>query len=267
MEYKTVMVSKKEHIATITLNRPEKLNALNPQLVQDYRNAVIEVDDDDEVRAIIITGAGRAFSAGMDYKEDFQVNIDERKEKGVDPSRRFSGIGKGLYPLEKVRAPVIIALNGYAMGAGFTAIALRGDIRIASEEAKIQLTFSRIGLMIEAGSTYLLPRLIGMGKACELAFTARPVDAKEALELRLVDKVVPAAELMKTTWEMAKAIASVSPMSNRLAKRALYLGLKGDMETSEHFEEIGQSFLGTTADYEEAVKAFLEKRAPDFKNR
>ena len=121
--------------------------------------------------------------------------------------------------------------------------------------------------MIEAGSTYLLPRLIGMGKACELAFTARTVDAKEALELRLVDKVVPAAELMKTTWEMAKAIASVSPMSNRLAKRALYLGLKGDMETSEHFEEIGQSFLGTTADYEEAVKAFLEKRAPNFKNR
>jgi enoyl-CoA hydratase/carnithine racemase len=267
VKYKTVIVSKKEHIATITLNRPEKLNALNPQLVQDYRDAVIEVDGDDDVRAIIITGAGRAFSAGMDYKENFQASINELKEKGIDPSRKFSAIGKGLYPLEKVRVPVIVAINGYAMGAAFTAIALRADIRIASEEAKIQLTFSRIGIMIEAGSTYLLSRLIGMGKACELAFTARTVDAKEALELRLVNQVVPADKLMETTWEMAKAITAVSPMSNRLAKRALYLGLKGDMDTAEHFEEIGLSFLGATADYEEAVKAFLEKRAPDFKNR
>lgn len=267
MEYKTVIVTKKEHIATITFNRPEKLNALNPQLVQEYRDAVIELDDDDDVRAIIITGAGRAFSAGMDYKENFQASINELKAKGIDPSKKFSAIGKGLYPLEKLRSPVIVAINGFAFGAAYTAIALRGDIRIASEEAKIQLTFSRIGLMIEAGSTYLLSRLIGMGKACELAFTARTVDAKEALALGLVDKVVPAADLMKTTWEMAKTIASVSPMSNRLAKRALYLGLKGDMDTAEHFEEIGLSFLGTTADYEESVKAFLEKRAPDFKNR
>ena len=267
MVYKTVIVSKKEHIATITLNRPEKLNALNPQLVQDYRDAIIEVDDDDDIRVIIITGAGRAFSAGMDYKENFLVGIDERKTKGVDPSRKFSGIGKGLYPLEKVRSPVIVAINGYAYGAAYTAIALRGDIRIASEEAKIQITFSRIGLMIEAGSTFLLPRLVGMGKACELAFTARTIDAKEALEIGLVDKVVPSGDLMKAAREMAKTIASVSPMSNRLAKRALYLGLKGDMESMEHFEEIGLSFLGTTNDYEEAVKAFLEKRTPNFKNR
>lgn len=262
-DYNTVILEKKENVAIVTMNRPEKLNALNPQLLQDLRDALLEVDSDPELRVLILTATGRGFCSGIDYAEGFKVSIENMKKPGGDdPTRRFEGMtGPNAIYLNMIRIPVIAAVNGFAVGAGCTMLT-HADILIASEEAKFTLRFSKLGLILEYGSTYYLPRIIGIRKAAELAFTARWFDAREAMEIGFVNKVVPHDELMNASWEMAKEIADNSPVCNRFNKRGLYLGMAGSLEHAQMYEGIGTLYVAGLPYLEQTVDAFLEKREP-----
>lgn len=265
-KYETIILEKEENIATITLNRPEKLNAENPKLAEELIDVFGVVDRDDDVKVVVITGAGRAFCAGADLKERFLKRVEDKK-KGIveDVTREFSEVG--CMALARVRRPVIASINGPAIGVGCT-LALACDIRIASEKATFGLTFARVGLMPEFGSTYLLPRLIGVGKACELVFTARMIDAKEAKEIGLVNQVVPHDELSQKTYEMAKSITKLAPLSIQLSKRALYQGMSAtDLASHLQYEAFAVNYLYGTEDLEEGARAFLEKREPTFRGK
>ena len=265
MKYETVILEKKENIATITLNRPEKLNAVNDKMAEELVDVFSVVDKDDDIRVVVMTGAGRAFSAGADIQEFFLTKIEERK-KGISQNPTNDVLELMPLALARVTKPVIASINGAAAGFGCT-ITLGCDIRIASENARFVLPFARVGLTPEMGSTYLLPRLVGMGKACELVFTARMIDAKEAKEMGLVNQVVPADELTKVTYEMASSIARLAPLAMRLSKRGLYRGMNNDLITQVQYEAFAIDWLRGTEDHEEGAKAFLEKRDPIFKGR
>ncbi len=165
-----------------------------------------------------------------------------------------------------IEKPIIASINGVAVGGGCT-MTLSCDIRITSEEAKFQLPFTRLGICTEIGSTYLLPRLIGMGKACELIFTSKTIDAKEAKEIGLVNQVVPASELVKTTYEMASSIAKLPPLAVQMNKRGLRQAMNTDLPSQLQYEALATAYLSDTEDRKEAIKAFLEKREPIFTGR
>ncbi|MFC1989632.1 enoyl-CoA hydratase/isomerase family protein [Chloroflexota bacterium] len=265
MEYQTIILEKKDYIATIILNRPDKLNALSPQMQEELGDVFALLDRDDETRVVVITGAGRAFCAGADIQKSFQVSVDKKKEGIVEdftgkPSMVF------FYALTKVMKPIIASINGYAVGMGCT-MALACDIAIASEAARFSLNFTQRSTLPEFGSTYFLPRLVGIHKACELVLTAKMFDAKEAKEIGLVNEVVPADELAKATYEMASSIAKLPPLSTRMAKRGLYQGMNADLVSQRLYEGFAVDYLHGTEDFKEATKAFLEKRDPVFKGR
>ena len=164
MNYQTIILEKKDYIATITLNRPERLNALNDQMIDELSNVCTALDKDDKTRVVVITGAGRAFCAGADLRDEYEGKSKMGGKRGPRLFTSVNNLGK----------PVIASINGVAVGGGCT-ITLSCDIRIASEDAKFQLPFTRLSASTELGSTYLLPRLVGMGKACELIFTAKMI--------------------------------------------------------------------------------------------
>jgi enoyl-CoA hydratase/carnithine racemase len=262
MPYETLLFEKKEQIGILTFNRPEKLNAFNRQAFKDFIEALGEIDKDNEVRVLIITGAGRAFSAGLDLEE---------AQKGPDKDALQMVPLQGTVPwiphiIRNMRKPVIASINGHAVGAGFT-IALSCDIRIASEDVKLGAAFVRVGLMPELGSTYTLPRLIGIAKACELVFTGKMVGAEEAKEIGLVNQIVPRDRLMEETMKMATEIAQAAPIPLQLAKKALYQGLDSDLIAQIHFEQLGQSTCFKSDDFKEGIRAFIEKRKPVFKGK
>jgi len=262
MKYSTLLIEKKENIGTITLNRPDILNALSALAFQEFIAALHEVDQDDEIRVVIVTGAGRAFSAGLDLEEAKQgpSEFDLQATPVQDSLPWIPQI------MRNMKKPIIAAVNGAAAGGGFT-IALASDIRIASEDARLVAPFLRVGLMPELGSTYNLPRLIGIAKACEIIFNAKTVTAKEAKEIGLVNEVVPRDELMSFTWKMATEISQMAPIPLQLSKRALYQGLDSQLAAQVQFEQMGQSACFRTEDYKEGMKAFLEKRKPVFKGK
>jgi len=262
MNYSTLLVEKIENIGTIKFNRPDKLNALNALAFEEFIAALHEVDRDNEIRVVIITGAGRAFSAGLDLEE--ATRGPSESDLQVAPIQdSLSWIPQIM---RNMRQPIIASLNGAAAGGGFT-VALACDIRIASEEARLVAPFLRVGLVPELGSTYNLPRLIGIAKACELIFTGKAVTAKEAKEIGLVNEVVPKDELAGFTWKMATEIAQMAPMPLQLAKRALYQGLDSQLAVQVQFEQLSQSTCFKSEDYREGMKAFLEKRNPVFKGK
>ncbi len=266
MSYDTIVLEKKDNIAVITLNRPQKLNAESPELAKELVDVFGVVDGDSEVRVVVITGAGRAFCAGADIQERFLARVEAAK-RGVreDVTREFSEVG--CLALAKVRQPVIASINGPAVGFGCT-LALACDIRIASQNARFSLPFGRVGLLPEFGGTYFLPRLVGMGKACELVFTGRMIDANEAKEIGLVNQVVPHDKLSEVTWEMAKSIVKLAPLSLQLSKRALYHGIAvNDLASQLQYEAFALNYLYATEDLEEGARAFLEKREPVFKGK
>lgn len=262
MKYATLLVEKKERIGTITFNRPEKLNALNEQCIGEFIEALSDIDRDNEIRVVIITGAGRAFSAGLD--------LDEASKGPSESALQVVPIQGSVswipHIMRNMKKPIIASLNGPAVGAGFT-IALACDIRIASEEAQMSAAFVRVGLIPEFGSTYNLPRLIGVAKACELVFTGKTIGAKEAREIGLVNEVIARDELEAATYKMATEITQAAPIPLQLAKKALYQGLDSDMDTQIQFEQLAQSTCFKTEDFREGIKAFFEKRRPLFKGK
>jgi 2-(1,2-epoxy-1,2-dihydrophenyl)acetyl-CoA isomerase len=225
MKYKTIELIREGEIALVTLNRPEVLNALNETMKDELIHALKETEEDEDIRVMILTGRGRSFCAGADLNRfvELQERDKEHKKKSrfgsIDFPRAFI-----QYP-----KPIIAAINGPAYGFGFT-VTLTCDIRLASEEAKLSLAFVRIGVTPEFCSTYFLPRLIGYGKAAELIFTARPFDAREALEMGVVNYVYPHHQLMHEAKKMAKQIASMPPTAIQKSKEILRHGMQSTLD-------------------------------------
>jgi 2-(1,2-epoxy-1,2-dihydrophenyl)acetyl-CoA isomerase len=266
MQYETIILEVKDRIATVTLNRPEKLNAENNKMADELVDVFNALDRLEEAGVVVITGSGRAFCAGADLKERFLPRIEEKK-KGIirDVTQEFSELG--CLALARIRKPTIAAVNGPASGVGCT-LAVSCDIRIASTEAKFGFPFVRVGISPEFGSTYYLPRLIGIGKACELVFTGQTLDAQEAKEIGLVNQVVAPDRLKEATYGMAEKILKMPPLAIQISKRALYQGMRApDLASHLQYETLAFVHLLGTQDHEEGVKAFLEKREPVFKGQ
>jgi 2-(1,2-epoxy-1,2-dihydrophenyl)acetyl-CoA isomerase len=243
-------------VLTLTLHRPEKLNSLDTRLLCALGEALAGARRDDSVRAVVLTGSGRGFSAGADLTEACREHVRRRL------SLRYTPIIQTMREMEK---PVIAAVNGVAAGAGLS-IALAADLRIAGESASFLLAFARIGLIPDAGATFFLPRLVGLGRAMELALLADRIDAAEALRIGLVNRVVPDADLPDAARELAERLAR-GAYSLGLIKRALNQSLTSDLTSQLQREEDLQGLAFASADFREGTRAFVEKRAARFQGR
>jgi len=248
-----LQVAREGGVLTLTLHRPDKLNSLDISLLRALGEAMTEAREDEAVRAVVITGSGRGFSAGADLTEGDREGVRRRL------SLRYEPIIRTMREMEK---PVIAAVNGVAAGAGMS-LTLAADLRIAAESASFLLAFARIGLIPDAGATFMLPRLIGLGRAMELAMLAEQISAAEALRIGLVNRVVPDAELAGTAQELAQRLAR-GPFSLGLIKRAMNLSLVSDLHTQLQHEEDLQGLAFASADFGEGVRAFVEKRPAKF---
>ncbi len=262
MEYETLLYEVSNEIATITLNRPAKMNAYTDQMGREIAQAMLRADADRNARVIIMTGAGeRAFCAGADMSM-FASNIKAREQKESVEEGRGGGISLP-YIMRNLSKPTIAAINGYALGVGCT-MTLLFDVRIAADTAKMGVIFPRVGLMSELGSSYLMPRLIGLSKTAEMMLTGRQYSAQDCLAMGLVSSVVPAPLLKGEAHELAGEMLQCSPFSLALTRKALYQGLDGTLETAMQFEGFALEKCYVSPEHKEYVAAFLEKRKPDF---
>jgi enoyl-CoA hydratase/carnithine racemase len=252
MKYKTIELIKEEGIAIVYLNRPEVLNALNETMKNELIHALKETEEDDSVRAMILTGRGRGFCAGADLNRFVEV---QERDKDHKKKTKFGSID---FPRAFIQypKPIIAAINGPSYGFGFT-VTLTCDIRLASEKAKFSCAFVRIGVTPEFCSTYFLPRLIGYGKAAELVFTARPFDAHEALEIGAVDQVFPPHRLMSEAKKMAKQIASMPPTAVQKSKEILRHGMQSTLDQVIQHESIVFLDAMKTEEHQSALSKLL----------
>jgi enoyl-CoA hydratase/carnithine racemase len=278
MAFETITYEVAEQILTITLNRPDKLNAFNATMQRELIAAFDAADNDDQVRAIIVTGAGRAFCAGADLSSGADT-FDRDARRGPvrrladgrvdysDPNIRDGG-GQVTLRIFKCLKPVIAAVNGAAVGIGVT-MQLAMDIRIASEAARFGFVFSQRGIVPEAASSWFLPRIVGISRALEWCYTGRVFPAQEALDGRLVSKVVPSDELLPAARALAREIATkTAPVSVALIRQMMWRMLGADDPMEAHkVDSRGIYARGRSADVREGVMSFLEKRAPDFRNK
>ncbi|MBI2918402.1 MAG: enoyl-CoA hydratase/isomerase family protein [Chloroflexi bacterium] len=264
MDYQTLIYAVDGGIATITLNRPEKLNAINDVMDREILLALRQAAEDDGVRVVVITGAGRGFCSGEDVTGSRQVG--ERSAQGASPRMAAAPPQNLAEVMRGMAQPTIAAINGPAVGQGFS-LAIACDIRIASERARLGAIWVLRGAPPESGAAYNLVRLVGMGKACELTFTGRILDAQEAFQIGLVNRVVPHDSLMETTNELARTIAAGPPIAMALAKRSLYLAQETTMANFLQYEAWALNYSFRTQDREEAVRAFLERRSPSYQGR
>jgi len=260
MAYETILYTQDEGVLTITLNRPDTLNAFNGLMGAELIDALKKAERDPAARCIVLTGAGRAFSSGEDLKARQAEGITEF---GSTLRNRYNPIVLSIRNMDK---PVLGSINGVAAGAGCS-LALACDLRIASEKARFIEVFVRVGLVPDSGSSFFLPRLVGLGKALEMAFLGDEVGAEEALRLGLVNKVVPPAELESATRELALRLAKGPTKAIGLAKRAMNRALSMDLEELLEYETHGQEIAGASAYYKEGVAAFTGKRQANFTGR
>ncbi len=267
MELGTLIYEKEAGVATITLNRPQQLNAVGGTMGEELQQTLEEANSDESVRALIVTGAGKGFCSGADVTG--LGSLGGRNDSAWRLSAKSpaaGGISSFVVPFYNCEKPIIAAVNGVAAGGGFS-IALACDIRIASERARFSQIFIRRGLVPDTGSTYFLPRVVGISKACEMVFTGEILDAAEAKDCGIVSRVVPHDDLMPAAREMAARIASLPPLTMKLAKRALYKGASTDFASALEFEGFMQGICFGTEDFREGVAAFLEKREAKFKGK
>jgi len=264
MTYECLLYEVKDGIATLTLNRPERLNALGGTLRQDFHDALTRAGADPEVRVMVVTGAGKGFCSGGDVKAMGEAKAGQRERPLLE--KIAPGRDRTLLAMREAPQPIIAAVNGAAAGAGMN-LALGCDLRIASTAAKFTQAFVKRGLHPDWGGTYFLPRVVGMAKACEMIFTGEVIDATEALRLGIVSRVVAPEELLPTAYEVARRIAAGPPVAIRLAKRSLYANEDLDLRGALQMETMAQNICFETEDATEGIRAFGEKRAPIFKGR
>lgn len=251
--YETILVSKADGVGTIKLNRPEAFNALSLKMREELAVAFEDFGSDDDVKVILLTGAGKAFCAGGDVKEQ-GAGFDAIS--GRDRVRRLH---RTLLLMVNSAKPIISAVNGIAVGAGFS-LALAGDIIIAAEEAKFSQIFINIGFVPDFGSAYLLPRIIGMARAKDLVLTGRMVGAQEAKEIGLVSQVVPLAELESTAMNLAKTMAGRSGKALAFDKMMLNRSLDSDLGTMLEIEAFAQGICFQSDEHKQALQALLNKK-------
>ena len=247
----------KDRVATITMNRPEAMNALNEKVLRELKNTIAELREDSALRVVIITGEGSAFIAGADIRTMLAADLAEVEE--------FTRLGQGVMDdIERMDKPVIAAINGFALGGGLE-LALACDIRLASTEARMGFPEVGLGIFPGFGGTQRATRLIGKGQACELIFTGKHINAEEALHIGLVNRVVPPQDLMIEARRLAERIAAQGPVAVAKAKTAINQALQAGLDAglAFEFEAVMETF--DTEDQKEGMTAFLERRKPEFK--
>ena len=263
-----VLLHVADHIATITLNAPGRMNTISGPMLDLLSKHLLEADADRDVRCIVLTGAGRAFCAGLDLGAQSKAkdgNLAQLGDIGASVGE-FDLRNAPPVVLHNLDTPTICALNGGAAGYGLD-IALGCDIRIAAASSKLAPGFAKRGILPESGGTWLLPRLVGYAKAAEIAYTGRTLPAAECLELGLVNKVVPDAELTEAVNEMAADIAANAPLAVRAIKRMMRAAETETFEQNVHHVFLQLLPLFKTQDFREGVSAFMEKRTPIFEGR
>lgn len=260
----TILITDADGIRTITLNRPDVLNAFNTGMLKALSKALRDADKDKTVRCLVITGNGRAFASGQDLAEVAdRYKSDEPIELGHHLRDYYNPLITKIRTMEK---PVIASVNGVAAGAGCS-LALSADIRIAAESASFIQAFIQVGLVPDSGSTFMLPRLIGLSRAMEMAMTGRKIKSEEALQIGLVNRVVADDQLTEETGKLAAKLAALPPRGISLTKRAINAAWNNDLPAQLDYEAMLQTTAGQTHDHREGVIAFLEKRKPDFKGK
>ena len=259
MSYETILFEVQAGVATITLNRPQKLNAFNDQMITETTAAFKQAGRDKEIRCVVITGNGRAFSSGQDLSA-----FTERAHETTIGEHLRHGYHKLIKQMMQLEKPIIGAINGIAAGAA-VGIALATDIRIAADSASFMLAFSKIGLIPDSGVNWLLPRLIGQARAYEMAITADQIPADQALAWGLVNRVVPAGQLAEIAAAWAGSLAAGPTLAFGLTKRAMNQAWNTDLSGALEYEALVQEIAGRSYDNQEGVAAFLEKRAAQFK--
>ncbi len=259
--FETIQQADENGVRTITLNRPDVLNSFNTQMLKELSKAVRDSAKDKSVRCLILTGAGRGFCAGQDladvadrYKSDDPIELGHHIRKFYNPL---------ITQLRTMEKPVIASVNGAAAGAGCS-LALAADLRIAADSASFIQAFIHVGLVPDSGSTFFLSQLVGTARAFEMACTGRKIKADKALQIGLVNQVVPADDLAEATGKLASKLAALPPRGIGLTKRALNAATTGDLASQLDYEAQLQTTAGKTKDHREGVTAFLEKRSPKF---
>ncbi|HEU4367915.1 MAG TPA: enoyl-CoA hydratase [Methylomirabilota bacterium] len=262
MPYQTLTIERAAHVATLTLNRPDAYNALNLPLGRELFAASLELDEDPEVRCIVLTGSGRAFCAGGDVK-DF---VDNLGRIGAHIKELTTYLHGAISRFCRSDKPVIVAVNGVAAGGGFS-LALSGDLVLAAESAKFTMAYSKIAASPDGSSSYFLPRLIGLRRAMELYFTNRVLTAREAADWGMITRAVPDGELKAAVDALARELAQGPTRAFGTAKRLLHQSTWESLETQMELEAQGIAACGHTEDFRAGVTAFAEKRTPTFRGR
>ena len=265
-EFQQILYEKSGHVATITVNRPEKLNAYSEIMVHEILAALGDARDDDEIRAVIITGAGRGFCSGGDVSRDFQYPARYRGHRMESMLEMRENMHELVRFLQRFDKPTIAAINGPAVAGGLT-LALSCDFRIAAESARLGDTSLKFALIPDEGGAYLFPRFLGLEKALKMSLFSEVYPARQAKELGLVTEVVPDVELLSRARQWAEKLAAGPPIAIRITKRMMYKQLTMDLDNALEDAALGTMVANYTEDVKEGIAAFHEKRPPKFKGK
>jgi 2-(1,2-epoxy-1,2-dihydrophenyl)acetyl-CoA isomerase len=276
VNYQMIEVEKQKGIAIVRLNRPEVRNALNEQISDELSLAIKEIDADEECRVLVLTGKGRAFCAGADFRFAQVRSGQVSEEKAEDLPVVHGEIRRGnllhglqesmILGLQRLSKPSIAMVNGDAAGAGFD-LCLACDMRVGSDKSRFTVGYTRMAVVPDGGTTWLLPRLVGVGKALELILTSDFCDAEEAYRIGILNILTASDKLEEVTMELATKIAKGPPIANRLSKMLVYKGLETDLETALQFLSACIPITVLSEDHKEAIRSFAEKRPPVFKGK
>lgn len=260
MQFETLLIEKQGQVAILTLNQPQIINAMTPQMAVEFSQAISLLEKDRDARVLIITGQGRSFSSGGDLQGTFAMYDDPPAQ--TQPT--VINFYKSFLSLTRLEIPTIAVIKGHTIGAGLC-LAMACDMRIASRDTRMSMSFIKIGINPGMGGTYFLPRLVGTAKALELCLLGDPIGADEALAMGLINHVVDPEELMPFSLDFAQKIAGKPAVTARLIKKAIYQNLASDLDSALALESFSQIVCASTEDMKEGLAAVKEKRPPVFK--